>query len=97
MKKSKYATMERSDISEFDKSSSLENEETYQGKRILAFCKQFKTTPDDLFSWLMDNYGKKQKPVKALQSSKESPDPSKQSKFSSNWRNDYIKNKTGGV
>lgn len=37
-------------------------------KRLQEFCKLYKTTPDDLFSWLMDNFkpksGDKKKPDK---------------------------------
>jgi len=70
------------------------DERIENGKRLEAFCKQHKTNHDDLFSWLMDNYGKKQKPVKEAKNAI-NPPSEKQSKFNSNFRNELIKNKTG--
>lgn len=43
------------------------------GKQLIEFCKLNKTNTDDLFSWLMDNYGKKPKtPSIVIKQGKES-------------------------
>lgn len=39
----------------------FDGEAVENGIRLRAFCKQFRTNPDDLFAWLMENYGQPKK------------------------------------
>lgn len=63
--------------------------------RLKSFCKQYKTNPDDLFAWLMENYGKKPSVAKSPKNDQKEPLEKKPSKFTSDWRKQLVKAKTG--
>ena len=64
------------------------------GIAILEFCKTNKTNIDDLSAWLSNNYGKPTKPVKEAKTANNA-NTEKVSKFTSNFREQLRKAKTG--